>query len=97
MIEEKKAVERWINEDPKLREYITRAQDLYKGPIRFVRTGRRKYQAKLDCEKLHGCGKSAKEAYFELNLAKKKAGSYKDFFYLKIITSDYSINTIKLF
>ena len=98
MIAEEKTVERWINEDPRIKDYLHKTHDLYHGPLQFIRNGRKTFQAKLDCDKLHsGCGGKTLEAYFELNLSKKKNGKYKDFFYLKIIMIDKSINTIKLF
>jgi hypothetical protein len=92
----KKGVEKWINEDPALKEYIQRSSDLYKGPIQFIRVGKKRYQAKLDCDKLNGCCKGALEAFFELNLTRKKNGTYTDFFFLKIVT-DKHVNTIKLY
>jgi len=96
MILENKNIETWINEDPALKDYIQRVNDIYKGPVCFVRTGKKKYQAKLDCEKLQGCCHGAREAFFELNLTRKKNGSYTDFFFLKIVT-DKHVNTIKLY
>ena len=96
IVEDKKSIETWINEDPVLKDYINRAKDIYKGPIHFTRVGRKKYQAKLDCDKLQGCCKGAREAFFELNLTRKKNGSYTDFFFLKIVT-DKHVNTIKLY
>lgn len=96
MVIENCTVERWINEDPKIKDYIHKAQNLYRGPILFVRNGRKTFHAKLNCAKLHGCSK-AEEAYFELDLNNKRNGTYKNFFYLKIITIDGNVNTIKLF
>lgn len=96
ILDDKKSVETWINEDPALKEYIQQARDLYKGPIHFIRIGRKKYQAKLDCEKLSECCRGAREAFFELNLTRKNNGKYKDFFFLKIVTDKY-VNTIKLY
>jgi hypothetical protein len=89
-------VEKWINEDPTIKDCLNKVKELYKGPVRFVRNGRRKYQAKLDCEKLHGFG-IYREAFFEIDLSRKKDGKYANFFFLKLVTMDRSINTIKLF
>jgi len=97
VLEDKKSIASWIIEEPALKEYIQRAKDIYSGPVQFIRIGRKKYQAKLECDKLHGCcNLNAKEAFFELNLTRKKNGEYQDFFFLKIVT-DKNVNTIKLY
>lgn len=94
---EEKRVELWINEDPKLRDFISSATAIYKGTPRFVRNGYKKYQAKLDVTKLIGVSNNVHEAFFELDLTKKKNSTYKDFFFLKIVDKNKDINTIKIF
>lgn len=89
-------IEKWINEHPDIKPYINQAKELYSGPIKFVRVGKKKYNAKLDCEKLASCCPNATEASFEIYLSNKSGGRFKDFFYLRIVT-ERGINTIKLF
>lgn len=96
IIDDRKNVESWINEDPALKDYIKQVADIYRGPVKFTRVGKKKYQAKLDCDKLLTVGSNAREAFFELNLTRKKNGKYTDFFFLKLITDKY-VNTIKLY
>jgi hypothetical protein len=91
------AVENWINEEPAIKECLIRIKEIYKGPVRFVRSGRKKYQAKLDCDKLYGFGNVYKEAFFEIDLSHKKENKYVNFFFLRLVSLDRSINTIKLF
>lgn len=96
LIDEKKDVETWINEDPRIKGYLKQAKELYKGNINFIKSGKKSYIAKLDPNKLIGI-KNTKEAYFELNLDKKKNRQYQNFFFLKLVDSNRDINTIKLF
>jgi len=96
ILEDKKNIANWITEDPALKDYIQRAKDLYSGPLRFTRVGKKKYQARLDCDKLSECCHGAREAFFELNLTRKRNGQYQDFFFLRIVT-DKNVNTIKLY
>lgn len=91
-----KDIETWINEDPRLKEYLMLAKEYYKGPIQFKRSGKKVYSAKLDTSKLK-IKVNAKEAYFDLNLNKKRNNTYKDFFYLRIIDVNKDVNCIKLF
>jgi len=90
--------ENWVKEDPRIKEYLIIAKEYYKGPINFTRTCRKCYTAKLDPSKLRvGGACDVKEAYFDLNLSKKKNDSYKDFFFLRLIDGNCDVNNIKLF
>lgn len=96
--QDKKEIEIWINEDPKIKDYIVLAKEYYKGPINFIRSGKKCFTAKLDTTKLRiGGATNVKEAYFDLNLTKKKNSNYKDFFYLRLIDTNKDVNNIKLF
>lgn len=86
----------WIMEDPILKDMMLKAKEMYKGSIKFVKSGRRNYIAKLDPDKLVGMS-NVKEAFFELNLFRKKNNGYKDCFFLKLVDPNKDINTIKLF
>lgn len=96
LIKEKKQ-ELWINNDYRLKDYISRTACIYKDNPIFIKNGRKKYLAKLNINKLTSVSNNMKEAYFELDLNQKRNGVFKDFFFLKIIDKNNDVNTIKLF
>lgn len=82
----------WINELPKVKEFIKIACAYYRGIVDFKKTGKT-YTAKLDPLKLkNNLATGCVEAYFDIN----KVSKDKDAFFLRTIDSNRDVNTIKI-